>query len=171
VSFYLLRKPSHELTHLICEVHNTFGDKHVYLLSAPPHGALPQSFTFPKEFFVSPFFEVSGEYQIDLRKWGKELDIEVSLQKDGARVFRADLRGVATPLTRGALLKLLVQFPLTALLTMTRIHHQALRLYLRGLRPFRKPATRHPATIRSAPRAIHLLRMRAVAWLSLRGVK
>lgn len=171
VSFYLIRKPGQELTHLIAEVHNTFGDKHVYLLTSTPEGILPQTFVFPKEFYVSPFFDVSGEYNIEVRKFGEAVDLEVSLQKGGTRVFRADFRGTAKPLTRGTLFKLLVQFPLTALLTMTRIHLQALKLYLRGLRPVRKPAARHAATIRSAPRALHLLRLRAVAWLSSSGEK
>ena len=43
---------------LVAEVHNTYGERHAYLLRPDDAGRAEAD----KEFYVSPFFEVSGRY-------------------------------------------------------------------------------------------------------------
>jgi len=55
------------LKHAILEVNNTFGEKHLYLISKQPYNAVTSpGFTYstflPKDFHISPFAERSGGY-------------------------------------------------------------------------------------------------------------
>ena len=43
---------------LVAEVHNTYGERHAYLLRPDDAGRAEAD----KEFYVSPFFEVAGRY-------------------------------------------------------------------------------------------------------------
>ena len=43
---------------VVAEVHNTYGERHAYLLMPGPHGEAGAN----KQFYVSPFNDVSGDY-------------------------------------------------------------------------------------------------------------
>lgn len=161
VSFFACFDGEDRVIGLITEVHNTFGEAHIYPLVCEP-SPMPVVWRFPKEFFVSPFFDTEGGYVVTLEKAGADLCIGVDLEKDQKRVFSATLAGTGEPLTRVSLLKLLWRYPVTTLLTMPRIHHQALNLFFKvGVCPFEKPRPTHPYTIRSQQNMIH----RARLWL------
>jgi DUF1365 family protein len=48
------------LSCVVAEVHNTYGERHAYLLRPDPDGKAEHA----KELYVSPFFDVSGGYQL-----------------------------------------------------------------------------------------------------------
>ena len=54
--------PSGEVRAVVFEVHNTYGERHAYLLDLDERG----STTVDKRFYVSPFNDVSGSYAISL---------------------------------------------------------------------------------------------------------
>jgi DUF1365 family protein len=131
----------------------------VYPLICEPT-QLPVTWRFSKDFFVSPFFDTEGDYEVILKEEGQTLSIEVNLEKEKKRAFSATLRGVAEPLTRRRLWQVVRRYPLTTFLTMPRIHLQALTLYF-AVRtcPFKKPTPNHPYTIRSRQNIIHKARL------------
>ncbi len=45
---------------IVAEVHNTYGERHVYLLRPDPSGVARTR----KAFYVSPFFDVTGDYEL-----------------------------------------------------------------------------------------------------------
>jgi cyclopropane-fatty-acyl-phospholipid synthase len=159
VSFFACFDSEERVVAFITQVNNTFGETHVYPLICEPT-QLPVTWRFSKDFFVSPFFDTEGDYEVILKEEGQTLTIEVNLEKEKKRAFSATLRGVAEPLTRRRLWQVVRRYPLTTFLTMPRIHLQALTLYF-AVRtcPFKKPTPNHPYTIRSRQNIIHKARL------------
>ena len=159
VSFFACFDSEDRVVAFITQVNNTFGETHVYPLVCEP-APLPNVWRFSKEFFVSPFFDSEGEYEVTLKGEGRELSVEVNLDKDKKRAFSATLVGKAELLSLRRLLRTLVKYPLTTFLTMPRIHLQAMTLYF-AVRtcPFKKPTPNHPYTIRSRQNIIHRARL------------
>ena len=66
VSFWYFHDEAQQCRAVMCEVNNTFGERHFYLLTAPESQApLTKGMLLHarKEFHVSPFFPVSGRYE------------------------------------------------------------------------------------------------------------
>jgi cyclopropane-fatty-acyl-phospholipid synthase len=164
VSFFACFDSEDRVMAFITQVNNTFGESHVYPLICEPT-RLPVTWKFSKEFFVSPFFDTEGDYEVTLKEEGRTINIVVNLEKEKKLAFSATLRGVAEPLTRQRLWQVLRRYPLTTFLTMPRIHLQAMTLYFAARTcPFKKPTPDHPYTIRSRQNIIHKARL---AFLSL----
>ena len=161
VSFYVSRTKDGEINGFVAEVNNTFGEKHIYV-EKPPSGAshLPLRFRFPKRFFVSPFFEVSGEYEIVIHSLESEIKISVNLFEGDREIFSTLLDCSQHPFTERELLSTLIRFPLSAFLTMGRIYTQAVILGWRyKLGAYLKPSPSSPHTLRSFQNIIHRLRL------------
>lgn len=147
-SFYLCRDGAGTLRVVIVEVHNTFGERHLYTLQP---GAPDAAFTasMPKEFFVSPFISIDGRYAVHVRDEDEGLRIAIVLRQDGEVRLSTSVVLERRPLTDGALLQLLLRHPLMTQRTMGLIHLHAIRLWLRGARFYRhgaaNPADTNPA--------------------------
>lgn len=165
VSFFACFDASDRVIGLITQVNNTFGDTHVYPLVCSPT-PMPVVWRFSKDFFVSPFFNMEGMYEVALESEGESLSIRVDLHKEGEKVFAANLRGTGTPLSRGQVLATLRSFPVTSLLTMPRIHGQAVRLYFKAHAPvYTRPEPTSSYTIRSKQNIIHRSRLALLSLL------
>ncbi|MGV9803498.1 DUF1365 domain-containing protein [Mycobacterium sp. NPDC003449] len=115
---------------VVAEVHNTYGGRHRYLLRTDRNGHA----TVPKEFYVSPFNAVSGEYQLHVPVPDRWLDVAITLRNtDGANVFTAAMAGPAYPADTTAVLRALVVTPMAPLLVALHIRWQGIRLWARGL--------------------------------------
>ncbi|WP_406337141.1 DUF1365 domain-containing protein [Streptomyces sp. NBC_00649] len=132
-----------ELRCVVAEVHNTYGERHCYLLS--PDEALREGFheefRADKEFYVSPFFPVDGQYRMRLPLPGERLDLAVHLERADGRPFTATVRGRRLEATSGALVRAALRHPWPALAVSAAIRAQGIRLYLKGL-PL-QPRPRH----------------------------
>ncbi|WP_424556239.1 DUF1365 domain-containing protein [Streptacidiphilus pinicola] len=117
------------LGHVVAEVHNTYGDRHAYLLG--PEAA--RGATADKAFHVSPFLPVSGRYRMRLPVPDERLDLTVRLDLDGSRAFTATVKGTARPLTPRALAAAALRHPLAPLAGSLAIRFHGVRLRLRGL--------------------------------------
>ncbi|WP_374192332.1 DUF1365 family protein [Streptomyces sp. MBT58] len=124
---------------VVAEVHNTYGERHGYLLH--PDGN--DRATTGKEFYVSPFFPVDGGYRMRLPEPGDRLDLSVHLEREGGRPFTATVRGTHRPATPRALARLALRHPLSTIAVSLAIRLHGIRLYLRGLpvqpRPQHRP--------------------------------
>lgn len=113
----------------VAEVHNTYGERHCYLLH--PDGAGRAS--TGKEFYVSPFFDVDGAYRMRLPEPGPRLDLTVHLERAGIRPFTATVRGTRRPVTPRVLLRLALLHPWSTAVVSAAIRLHGIRLLLRGL--------------------------------------
>ena len=165
VSFFACFDAQERVIGLITQVNNTFGDTHVYPLVCAPT-EMPAVWRFSKDFFVSPFFNMDGTYEVALESEGERLSIRVDLHKEGEKVFAANLRGEGNPLSRGQVFATLKKFPITSLLTMPRIHGQAMRLYFKAhANVYTRPEPTSSYTIRSKQNIIHRSRLALLSLL------
>lgn len=148
VSFYILEK-AQDVVGMISEVNNTFGDRHVYAVPMTKKEGIHQEH-HAKEFHVSPFNNMEGDYQFTLRRDGEELYIGVDLYRDGKKILDAWIEGTGQPFTSHNLKMLSLRHPLRPWLTMPRIVWQAVLLkYRKKLQVFKRPEPDHPHSLRS----------------------
>jgi cyclopropane-fatty-acyl-phospholipid synthase len=153
VNFYLGYDREDELTCALAEINNTYGETHLYLLDRPtPYGHGVRAFRANKEFFVSPFFDLRGEYLFEFRRSHGEIDVRVTLFRLGERALSARLWGKAAPLSRKTISVTLLRYPFSAALTLPRIAWQARKLTGKGLPTLLKPVPTSPMTIRRVGR-------------------
>ncbi|MFD5803789.1 DUF1365 domain-containing protein [Streptomyces sp. NPDC127020] len=114
---------------VVAEVHNTYGERHAYLLHPDEAGVAHAG----KDFYVSPFFPVDGAYRMRLPLPADRLDLTVRLDRPGSRPFTATVRGTRREATPTALLRLALRHPLSTLAVSIGIRRHGIRLYLRGL--------------------------------------
>lgn len=112
---------------VVAEVHNTYGERHCYLLRPDTDGRADAV----KELYVSPFFPVDGGYRMRLPEPAGRLDLTVHLERDGARPFTATVRGSRLPATTASLLRLAARHPLSTVAVSAAIRLHGIRLYLR----------------------------------------
>ena len=153
-SFYLCRDAAGVLRVVVVEVHNTFGERHLYTLrqgdatpgDAPPGdadagddvaGQVPFGASMPKMFFVSPFISLDGRYAVHVRDDERGVRIAIVLRQDGEVMLSTSLLLERRPFTDRTLLRLLLRHPLMTQRTMGLIHWHAIRLFLRGARFYR----------------------------------
>lgn len=130
-SFWLCRDPGGALRIVVVEVHNTFGERHLYTLR-PDTGLSVFRASMVKQFYVSPFLETRGGYTVRVRDEPTRLRITINHESDGQLVLHASLDLVRRPLTDRNLLRMLLRYPLVTHKTIVMIHWHALRLWLRG---------------------------------------
>ena len=139
-SFYLCRDASGELTCVVVEVHNTYGERHLYTLRPERPGARSFSAEMDKELFVSPFMGPDGRYSVTVRDDEDRLAIGINEREAGEALLATSLTLQREPLTRRNLTWLLVRYPLVTHKTTMLIHWHALRLWLKGV-PFHRHAS------------------------------
>lgn len=126
---------------IVCEVRNTFGERHCYLLHAPDKGPmdLGGALFHAKRFHVSPFLPVTGDYEFRLAPPTDTLDVGITWSVDAERRVVTTQRMRRVAFTDAALLRLACLMPLMTLKVVAAIHWQALKLWLRGAQFHRKP--------------------------------
>jgi predicted NAD/FAD-binding protein/DUF1365 family protein len=89
-----------ELAGVVIEVHNTYGDRHAYLVHPDEQGRARTE----KQMYVSPFHGTDGYYEIAVPRPGERLHVTVTLHSDDGAVFTASLDGepTTTSLARSA---------------------------------------------------------------------
>ena len=149
---------------MLAEVNNTFGDKHLYALPTLTREGNTFRASHAKQFHVSPFNNSQGDYHFELTWTPDNIDLRITLHRDGRDVLRTRLAGQAIPLTAGRQLATIARMPLAALATLPRIHIQALKLYFRKrLKIYARPEPTDPMTIkRRQPNWIERWAMRLV---------
>ncbi|HSV40927.1 MAG TPA: DUF1365 domain-containing protein [Nocardioidaceae bacterium] len=122
-----------ELTHLVAEVRNTYGERHSYVMRA-------DELRTDKELYVSPFYEVEGEYTLRLPLPDERLTVSVTLHREGEPPFVAAMTGVRR---ERADLADALRRPLETRAVMAGIKKHGITLFLKGLRPVRRQDDQH----------------------------
>jgi DUF1365 family protein len=115
----------------ILEVHNTYGDRHAYLVRTDEHGTAE----IDKAMYVSPFHDVSGTYEVSAPAPGESVAVGVTLHHEHGPSFTASLVGTRVP----AGTRQRVADVLAPLLGAARIRIQGITLWLRRLPVVRRP--------------------------------
>lgn len=120
---------------VIAEVHNTYGQRHAYLVRLDRrHHAVTD-----KQFYVSPFNDVSGRYSMSFPEPGETLAINVTLHREGRDPFVSAVRGVRTPATTTNVVRAQLRSPLAPLAVSAQIRVKGIGLWARGLPIMKRP--------------------------------
>jgi uncharacterized protein len=128
LSVYWCYDRSGETTAILLEVHNTYGGRHVYVLSADDAFEAPVK----KELDVSPFYSLSGNYRVHISQPGPTVKVTVRLEQEGSMPFVSTMVATRRPFTVANMVY--TSFRYTAIRTSVLIRWQALRLWARGLK-------------------------------------
>ena len=144
VSFWVCHDRAGDVRAVLCEVCNTFGEQHNYLLAQPDGRALRSGDVLQarKVFHVSPFCDVRGRYEFRFHfgaeRWLARIDYY-----DGDSVvplLETAVSGRAAPIERADVRRLIWRYRLFTLGVVARIHWQALKLFAKRVPFFSKPA-------------------------------
>ena len=146
LSVYFCHSKTGALVAILYEVHNTFGERHSYLIPVnnPGHVIAQQC---RKVFHVSPFMDMDMTYDFKLTLPGEMLATSISgSQTDGAPLIFASFTGARRKLSDATLVTALVTYPLLTLQVVAAIHWEAIKLFAKGLRLRPRPSP-PPATV------------------------
>ena len=147
VSFWVCHDGAGAVRAVLCEVCNTFGESHNYLLAHPDGRPLVSGETLHsrKAFHVSPFCEVKGGYafrfSFSAAHWLARIDYDDGddLASRGGTLLETSISGAAAPLTAREIRRLLWRYRWFTLGVIGRIHWQALKLWSKRVPFFAKP--------------------------------
>jgi DUF1365 family protein len=125
----------------IMEIHNTYGDRHAHVIHPDAQGKAKVS----KEFYVSPFFTIDGEYETRTSIDGDNVVLVVNLFQNNEFVFSASFTGKAKEASQLNRLFAVIRTPFSTLQAMTRIRIHGIWLWLRRLPVIARPI--HPTQI------------------------
>jgi uncharacterized protein len=146
VSFWYCHRADGSLAAVVAEVNNTFGERHCYLLDGPGL-AFGQELRARKVFHVSPFCATDGSYRFrfmrsdlgDAARSGRTV-ARIEHDDEHGPLLVTSVSGVLQPLTAASLRRTLWRMPMVTIGVMARIHWQALRLAVKRVPFFSKPA-------------------------------
>ncbi len=145
VSFWFAHRADGALRAVVCEVNNTFGDRHCYLLAHEDGRPLAwgETLTARKVFHVSPFCPIEGGYRFRfaLAARGNSDRFVARIDYDDVRgpLLQTSIEGRLRPLTDRGLLRVFLSRPAFTFGVVARIHWQALKLWLKRVPFFHRP--------------------------------
>lgn len=156
LSVYFCHRPDGALAAIVYEVKNTFGDQHPYVVPVDGADGPVLSHGHPKEFHVSPFFDLEGDYRFRITVPGDHITVMIRYAAaDGERMVAVQT-GRRADMTNAALLRAFALYPLLTLKVIGAIHWEALRLWVKGAKYHPRPVPpvhpkAGPARIRGTP--------------------
>jgi DUF1365 family protein len=135
LTVYWCHRADGALACVVAEVHNTYGERHGYLVHPDAAGRVRTA----KAFYVSPFFPVDGTYDMVLPAPGERVQIAVTLRRAGAPALAATVVGARTPATPAAVIRMLLRRPLAPHRTSMLIRRHGIALWLRRLPVIPRP--------------------------------
>lgn len=139
VSFWFCRR-NDRLEAVLCEVNNTFGERHFYWI-APEQGIESDRwYSARKVFHVSPFFPVEGFYKFRfaLNDEGSRIDINY-FGTDERLHLSTYVEGRFRELEADSLFAVVGRYGWMTPLVVLRIHWQALKLWRKKVQFYSKP--------------------------------
>ncbi len=142
VSFWFCHDQQGALRAVLCEVRNTFGEHHNYLVAHDDGRPIATDCTLQsrKVFHVSPFFDVSGDYRFSFSQHGASQKVRIDYYDAQGLLLATSVSGHTEALTSRRLLFAFFRYPLMTFGVVARIHWQAMKLWLKGAGYRSKPA-------------------------------
>jgi len=139
LSVYFCYHNDGTLAAILYEVHNTFRQRHWYLIRADRAAGPVVDQRCNKLFYVSPFMDMDMSYAFRVALPDERITLAIRAADRDGLLLVAALGGNRRPLTDSSLLRLLAGYPLLTLKVVGAIHWHALRLLLKGMRLRARP--------------------------------
>jgi hypothetical protein len=130
LSVWFCRRADESLAAVIYEVHNTFGERHAYVLPALTNENTVSQ-TCGKDFYVSPFLSMDCAYQFHIKQPGESVLVAIRESEHGNHILDAVFFGKRQTLSDGNLALALLRHPLMTLKIVAAIRFEAMRLWLK----------------------------------------
>jgi DUF1365 family protein len=151
LSVYFCYQRDGSLAAILYEVHNTFGERHSYLIPVDRASGSVIDQRCRKLFYVSPFMDMDMSYAFRVAVPEERISVAIRAADKAGLLLVAALSGERRSLTDMALLRVLAAYPLLTLKVVAAIHWHAVRLLLKGFRLRRRPSPPDlPVTVVSA---------------------
>ncbi len=150
LSVYFCHGRDGALRAILYEVHNTFGERHSYLLPVDMgEAAIRQGCA--KAFHVSPFMAMEMRYAFRVTPPGDRVSIAITGSDAGGPIITAVHTAERRPLTDAALARVFVTHPLLTLKVVGGILWEAAKLWTKGVPVHARPASPpNPVTVQTA---------------------
>ncbi len=152
VSFWLCYNQDHSLRAVICEVHNTFGERHSYICAHEDQRPILKNDVLEgqKLFHVSPFLAREGKYHFRFDVFSRNFAAWIDYyDHEGKKQLVTSLIGAKIVLNKDNLSHVFWRYPLVTIKAITLIHWQALKLISKGIKYIKRPEQlfkKHSAT-------------------------
>ena len=142
VSFWFCHRADGALRAVLCEVRNTFGEKHCYLLDSGSVLRYGKTLQARKVFHVSPFCATAGSYRFRFMRAQRNTEQTVARidhDDDCGPLIETSICGSAAALNSANVLRAFFSYPLMTFGVVAKIHWQALKLFIKRVPFFSKP--------------------------------
>lgn len=129
MSAFWVFAPDGDLRAVLVEVHNTYGGRHAYVLRTDEGGRAAMD----KDFYVSPFNDVEGEYAIRLTLAPDTVGVAIRLRLHDEPLVTATVTGAPRPATTSAVARTALRHPLMPQRVSGLIRVHGIWLWLRRL--------------------------------------
>jgi hypothetical protein len=143
LSVYFCYQRDGSLAAILYEVHNTFRERHAYLIPVDRTAGAVIDQRCRKRFYVSPFMDMDMTYRFRVAVPDQRIAVAIRAAGQDGLLLAAALGGDRIAMTDATLLRVLATHPLLTLKVIGAIHWHALRMVLKGFRL--RPRPRPPA--------------------------
>ncbi len=152
LTVYYCHQRDNRLAAVLYEVHNTFGERHSYLLGVSGEGE-PFRQQIDKRFYVSPFLGMEMDYHFEVWLPNKVLRLAIRGEDAAGTLITTSFVARQYPLDDRELLKALLAFPFLGLKVWGGIHLEAFKLWRKGIAlNLRPPPPQDELTLEEEPR-------------------
>lgn len=151
VSFWFCLDENEKLIAVLCEVNNTFGENHNYLIFNSDHSPIQenQEFEAQKDFHVSPFYTREGKYKFRFKFSQEKIFTSINyLSNLDEKLLLTTVACRNIALNNKNLFKLFFAIPFVTFKVLALIHFQALKLVFKKIKYIKKPQEKtHKITV------------------------
>ncbi len=138
LSIFFCYRESGELAAIVYQVHNTFAERHSYVIAVEGPGAAVRQ-QCRKRFYVSPFLDMDLRYDFRIVGPDERIVVGIGASSSAGPVLSAVLTGARKPLTDRALIGAFLTIPAVTLKVIAAIHWEALKLWAKRIQVRRRP--------------------------------
>ena len=148
LSVYFCHDDRGVLAAIIYEVHNTFGERHAYIVAVDDDARSVIRQEGTKEFYVSPFIPMDCAYKFRVQPPGENVRIVMRVEDSDGLLLAASFNARRRPFSDRHLVRAALRYPFMTLKVMVGIHWEALKLWRKKAPYFEhKPADGPGVTI------------------------
>ncbi len=141
LSVYFCNNAAGDLSALVYEVTNTFGERHRYLFAVETGAAAPLRHACAKALYVSPFIGMDATYRFAVVPPAENLAISIREEDAGTPVLNASFTARRAVLSDRTLARFALAYFAMGFKIIGGIHWEAFKLWCKGVRVHRHRAT------------------------------